>query len=148
MGLGSLPQDSPSVGDHVEWDTASIRGDLISLSSGVGQAKGIVTLTAGHTYRVSVGVDIELDTRDAFTELQVYDRTQGALLVPNAGATKPRLHIVGSNAVTNKGGLPVCTFEFTPSVDTDFDVRIASVGGGGVVDQFLESSWLTIDVLG
>jgi hypothetical protein len=148
IGLGTVAQDAPGIGDHVEWDTASIRGSLIVLSEGAGQAKGIVTLTAGYTYKILVGVDLEFDANTAFTELQIFDRTQNALLVPDETSTEPKMHIVGTAAVTNQGGMSTCGFVFTPSVDTDFDVRVASVGGGGSVDVVLESSWMIIDVIG
>lgn len=147
IGLGTA-QTGPEIDEHIEWDTASIRGDLITLSEGTGQANGIVTLAVGYTYRVLVGVDLEFDTANAFAELLVYDRTQDALLVPDGGSTEPKIHIVGSAATTTKGGMPTCGFVFTPSVDTDFDVRIASVGGGGSVDIVFKSSWLIIDVVG
>lgn len=146
IGLGSTPQSGPDVGDHVEWSENSIVGDLISVSTGAGQLKGIITLAADHTYKITVGLDVEIDSTEEAI-IQVYDRTQSATLVPDGSSTTPKMRCRGVGATGGKCGLTICGFIFSPSAETDIDVRIESVSGGGAVDGISEYSWMIIEVL-
>lgn len=133
--------------DHVEWDTASIQGSLIAVTSGAGQLAGIITLTAGHTYRIGVGLDIGFDSVTGFMTVQVFNRTLSAKLIPDGGAIDPRMNFLGANAASTEVGMPVTQFEFTPSVDTDIDVRFEAVGGSAALDFLNNSCWMTIDAM-
>jgi hypothetical protein len=147
MGLGAASQSGPEIDDHVEWSEASISGDSISLATGAGQANGIISLVAGYTYKVSFGLDVEMDSTEEAI-IAVYDRTQDAVLDPDSSATVPKLRCRAVGATGGKCGLTVSSFLFTPSVNTDFDIRVESVSGGGSVDGISNFSWLTIEVLG
>lgn len=146
MGLGAADQSSIDVGDHVEWDTSSISGSLISLSTGVGQANGIISLAADHIYKISYGLDVELDSPE-IAIFAAYDRTQSATLVPVASATSPKVRCRAVGDTGGGCGMAVSSFLFEPSVATDFDIRVESVSGGGTVDVLYNFSWLTIDVM-
>lgn len=147
MGLGAADQNSVDPGDHAEWDTSTISGSLISLSTGVGQANGIISLAANHTYKISYGLDVEIDAAE-IAIWTAYDRTQSAVLVPASGATLPKVRCRAVGDTGGGCGMTVSSFLFAPTVATDFDIRLESVSGGGAVDVLYNFSWLTIDVLG
>ena len=70
--------DPPS---HVEWDTSSIVGNLITLSAGAAQLAGIITLVGGHTYRIGLGMDVNFDIAAGTVKIQIFNRTLAALLM-------------------------------------------------------------------
>ncbi len=146
MGLGASNHDAPEVGHHVEWKASSITGDLITLSLGAAQANGIISLVAGHTYRISVGLNIEIDSPGVGI-FSIYDRTQVAVLVPDGSSLDPKLYCATSTYTGHRAPLPVGVVYFSPTVDTDIDVRVDSVVGGGSVDVVYNTSWMTIEAL-
>jgi hypothetical protein len=145
--IGTPGNSSLETGDRVEWTKSQIQGSLITLSGGTGQQRGIVTLVAGHTYRIGIGLDISFDSPGAYIEIQVFDITQSAKLITDGGVTDPTMTFFGTESTKENVSLPVIHFEFTPTVDTQYDVRFEAPGGGGVLDFISASSWMTIDAL-
>lgn len=81
-GLFSMAADQTSnwaMNNHAEFDTKD-SGDLI-ISTGVGQAKGKVTLPGGHRYRIMVNILCQAQAGlQAFVPFKIYDVTNAAYL--------------------------------------------------------------------
>jgi hypothetical protein len=147
IGVDS-PGQSSNLGflDHIEWDQSRITGSLISLSSGAGQAQGIVTLAPAHTYRITVAVGLDLSGDNTVVTPNVFDRTASDILVTDGGVVDPRLAIIGPTATSLEVGLQIITFEFTPTVATDFEIQFSSISSG-TITLVRPNSWMTIDTM-
>lgn len=110
-----------ATGEHVEFNE-SVDGVAtgIAVSTGVDQAQGIFSnLLAGRSYLLEAGLEVEFDANSGMLEYQWFDVT-GAVLIGTQGIA---WNIRDSSQV---GSQPIATAIFTPSVDSQVEVRITA----------------------
>jgi len=116
-----------SAPNHLEFDSAS--GDFV-VSTGAGQANGLITLPGGHKYRINC-VYIVKATTGNFTTLNVefYDTTNAASLVASQA-------IKAANQSTNHTTtFSVQQFAFAEFYVTDtIQLEVQITGGGTSID--------------
>ena len=138
-----------TAGNHVEFDTEGIGLGQLVLSTGGGQADGIVSgFIAGRIYNIEYGIRMEgsgnaaalvvrpriNDTTDTGTtanaitvssnENQSFIPTGFAIFIPNADTDTIRLEIIGSDSVTD-------IFADSTYMIITSDIEGGSSGGGG-----------------
>lgn len=133
--------------DHIEWDTSSIVGGSLSVSTGAGQLAGIITMEAGHIYRIGVGLSLGFDSNLGTLEVHLYNRTLSAKLIPDGGAIDPTMTFKAPASTSSECQMPVLWTYFTPTVVTDIEVRLETAGGGAALDFINPSCWMTIQAL-
>jgi len=103
-------------GNHVEYDTTS--GSLGGLSTGSGQANGIITLTGGKTYKITCELRLGFSGNTGITAMWIYDRT-------NSTMVRTSVFYAVTNG-TNNSGSHVLWAIISPSTNIDIDIRIAN----------------------
>lgn len=112
--LSSHQTSNLSLDNHVEFDTAS--GSLDGLSTGVGQEKGIITLPAGKTYKLS-GTALLSFTNQGVAGLSLYNITTASFI------GNPAYYLSVTNA-SNGSIQPNFFGIITTTVDTEIELRI------------------------
>lgn len=125
-----------SVGDHIEWDTS--QGSLGGLSTGSGQQKGIITLPANGTYKITGQVAAENSTSNSFA-IRVYNRTASSWLGVRALGISQNYNVSVSEG-------PSFLAIITTTEETDIDVRIEQ--GSYVNTVYDEYAWVLIEEYG
>ena len=147
IGVDSPGQSSNlGLSKHIEWDKARIIGSLISLSSGAGQAQGIVTLQPDRTYRITVSVGLDISTKDTLVVLKILNVTLADFLVPDGGVSQPQVTIVGPTSLDDEVPSTIMRVEFTPAAQTDIYIQFSSVSIGSIT-LVQPNSWMTVDVV-
>lgn len=139
-GLYTLSADQTSnlaVGNHVEFDTC--QGSLGGVSTGSGQAKGIITLPAGKTYKITGAAELVFSSGD-FARLKIYNRTSSAYIGQEAIC-------FAVNRNTSCSTQPTFMAIITTSANTDIDLRINSVTGT-ITTVSYEFNYLLIEEYG
>lgn len=110
-----------AVGNHIEFDT--VQGSLPAPSLGSGQQRGIITLLAGQTYKLTGLLNADFLTPSAVA-FSFYDRTNN-ILIGNAGSV-----VSVSVAYSNCGMQPTVSAVVYAATDIEIDLRIISIAGG------------------
>lgn len=138
-GLYTLSANQTSnfaIGNHIEFDTC--QGSLGGLSTGSGQADGIVTLEGGKTYKIETVVGIHCSSAGA-GNTQIYDRTNSVY------CGTPQGHVTfDNNASDSSSGSTMAII--SPSTDIDIDLRIVTSSGNWTT--VYEGSWMLIEEYG
>jgi hypothetical protein len=140
-GLYTLSANQPSnfgLNTHVEFNTTD--GSLGGLSTGSGQANGIITLPAGKTYKISASM-FPMFSNAGYTVFQMYDRTNSVFF----GRTLEQ-H-------ANTGGFnyaPTSTLVafITPTTNIDVDLRVTGTISGTTTTYWAPTCWLLIEEYG
>ncbi len=111
----------PVTGEHVEFnESVDSVANGITVSTGVGQAQGIFSnLLVGRAYLLEAGLEMEFNANTGDIEYQWFDVT-GATLIGTKGKA---WNIRDSSQV---GSQPIAQSIFTPSVDSQVEVRIVA----------------------
>lgn len=136
-GLYTLSADQTSnlsVGDHVEWDTDE--GSLGGLSTGSGQADGIVTLSAGITYKITGALQFDFSSAGQ-VKFQVYDGT-------NLIGKESRCISMNLNANASSSSSIFAIVK--PETDADIEVRLTVSSNPSAINY--DRSWLLIEEYG
>jgi hypothetical protein len=114
--------------EHVEFnESVDSVGTGIAVSTGVGQAQGIFSnLLAGRSYLLESGLELEFSANNGNVEYQFFDVT-GATLIGTRGIA---WNIRDASQV---GSQPIATAIFTPSVDSQVEVRITAESNADAV---------------
>lgn len=134
--LSALQTSNISVGNHIEWDTS--QGSLGGLSTGSGQAKGIVTLSASKTYKITGAMNFS-HVSSGTTAVRVYDRTNSTYL----GITLKSLSV---NYSSNYSEQP--SFLAIVEAETDIDVDVRFTQTTNTAEVINVYSWLLIEEYG
>jgi len=136
-GLYTLSVDQTSnfaVGNHIQFNT--VQGSLGGLSTGSGQANGIITLTGGKTYKITGTTFASFSTAGGHLDCQLYDRTNSVGFglynylqpTPNTTSHSIQPEIIGF---------------ITPLTNIDIDLRIHSVAN--LTQIGCSFTWLLIE---
>lgn len=119
-GLYTLSANQTSnfaVNDHIEFNTT--QGSLGGLSTGSGQANGIITLLAGKTYKIT-GDFMFLHSAAGSTGVEIYDRTNSTYLgIANT--------IYSMNSTSTFSSQQTVLAIVTPTTNIDIDIRFHQV---------------------
>lgn len=113
-----------SAGNHVEFNTSA--GSLGGLSTGTGQQQGIITLSAGKTYKITGSLYFNHSSSSGYTNVRLYDRTNSAYF----GS-----YIVqySTSKSTNYSSQPTILAIITPSTSIDIEARFETVSSTNAV---------------
>ena len=139
-GLYTLSVNQTSnvaVNNHVEFNTSE--GSLGGLATGSGQANGIVTLTAGKTYKIMFSLYATHASTAGYVAAQIYNRTGSAYI----GKV---VWCITVNAGAAQNPVPLGIAFITPSVNTDIDVRFSAVNTLNTIGN--GETWLLIEEYG
>lgn len=103
-----------ATGNHVEFNAS--QGSLGGLSTGTGQANGIVTLPAGKTYKITFTTRVIFSGSSGVLSIYIHDKTNNVNIGSNL-TTYPQ------SASYNYSDSPICSVIITPQTDTDIAVR-------------------------
>jgi hypothetical protein len=119
----SAAQVAPSVDDPVDFDTVeSSRGNgELSLDTGTGRFSG---LKAGRTYLLSSSIRAGYTTWPCSVWVRWYDVTAASYVGTRCCAVTPTY-------TTNDSAIYPATYVFTPSVDTEVEVRVVAIDPSG-----------------
>ncbi|MEI8390120.1 MAG: hypothetical protein WCG23_09590 [bacterium] len=138
-GLYTLSADQTSnfaLNNHVQFNT--VQGSLGGLSTGSGQANGIITLAAGKTYKISGNILAVFSNAAGHVGCELYDRTNSTPFTPLLVS-----YIQPTTATANYGIQPGFIGFITPSTNIDIDLRIMSVNTlSGILSS---ETWLLIE---
>jgi hypothetical protein len=140
-GLYTLSANQSSnlaVGNHIEFNTS--KGSLGGLSTGSGQANGIITLPAGKTYKIT-GVARFNHSSTNYTGFGVYDRTNSAYL-------QPVLNGVAMDMNYNSAQTDQPTFIAVVEPTTNIDIDVRFVDGANTSLVWACFTWLLIEEYG
>jgi hypothetical protein len=137
-GLYTLSADQTShlaVNDHIEWNTSA--GSLGGLSTGSGQANGIVTLAGGKTYKAMFDLGLH-ESALSQTMFQIYNRTSSSYL--GKLLWREPLNV---NASVSQNGIGITIF--TTTEETQVEVRIVDQDISSICSDY---SWFLIEEYG
>jgi hypothetical protein len=139
-GLSANQTSNLTTNSHVEFDT-KIGGSLPAPTTGSGQAKGIITLPAGKTYKISFN-PYTTHSSGGYVHMKVYDRTNSTFVGPYFSSIS-----CNYNSYTAAPTF-TCSCIITPDVDTDIDMRITGLGPLGLTAFLEEGTFLLIEEYG
>ena len=132
--------NSFSVGSHVEWDIKN-SGSLASPTTGTGQEKGIITLKAGKTYKITTCLTANFLDSNGCLYYRVYDRTHSQYL-GFAGLALPASSPQHASPTEDM----LCIV--TPETDIDIDIRFETIAGTMTLVIGYTYGWLLIEEYG
>lgn len=139
-GLYTLSANQTSnfaVGNHIEFNT--VQGSLGGLSTGSGQANGIVTLAGGKTYKITSTLSLTCSGQGNGTT-QIYDRTNSIFHGSVMGNVT-----VNHQANDTTAGLTMAII--TPGTNINIDLRLVTCSGNWTTVYSI-GSWMLIEEYG
>lgn len=134
--LSATQTSNIAVGNHIELNTSS--GSLGGLSTGAGQANGIITLSSNKTYKIT-GSFLFGHSAAGWTVVRIYDRTNSTYL----GIKECNY---SGNYNGGDGDQPSLLAIVAPSTNIDIDVRFVEVNNTNMVSSGY--GWLLIEEYG
>lgn len=137
-GLYTLSADQTSntaTGNHIEWNTSA--GSLGGLSTGSGQANGIITLAGGKSYKMH-GLFAAGYSASGTTHIRGYDRTNSAYITPLSAGHSMNLNYTDTCC-------PVFLGIISPASNIDIDFRFSYVA---YTNKVYSCSWVLIEEYG
>lgn len=135
-GLYTLSANQTSnfaTNNHVEFNT--VQGSLGGLSTGSGQANGIISLPAGKTYKITGSLGFQTSAA-GYSFVQAYDRTNSNFL----GLRSDKYSMNYTGSVTGQSNIMAI---ITPVSNIDIDIRYVSTSN--VINTYASLSWVLIE---
>ena len=132
VSMGTSQDFNFSAGDHVEYDqiTEQSANADISVSTGAGQANGLITLPAGKVFKVEANIGVIFGSAASFLRIQIRDNTAGALVGEFANVEPLTVASDVASSETAHG--------YVPASSTEIEVRI--VFASGTITQIQRSA--------
>ena len=123
-GIITLSADQTAnltAGNHIEFDTAY--GDF-AVSTGAGQADGLITLPGGHRYRVMAVHRLDASDNSGSLYTGIYDTTNAAFIAASQSGRALGQSTGQASAAQSSSQMPVAIAEFYVETTVQIEIQI------------------------